>query len=508
MRHFIADEVPLLHMTVSLIVGIVAGFMLKASITLMPLFAGMVVLAFCLRRHVVAQTLALMAWMVLLGMMLAGRQWQLSHAYRYDEKLRVLRGVVASEPVEKPRSVAVDVLLTSNGRLLRCYVEKNGRSRRLKPGDGLRLMTRVRACTGAAYYQRYMEQHGYTGQCYVGDRQWELERPRLKRLSLLSRSRLAFLRHRHKLLERYRLQGAQGDSYAVLAAMTLGDKSALSKELRDTYSVTGASHILALSGLHLGILYTLLLWLTFGHRRRRIVSQALLVTGIWGFALLVGLPTSVVRSATMISLFAIFSIGHRPNMSFNLLCLAAIIILLQNPYALYDVGFQLSFMAVLSILMMMRMGENGNMESKGVVRRVGKALLSCIVVSVAAQIGTAPLVAYYFGRFPTYFLLTNLVVLPAAYLVLCGAALMLAVPAAAPLVIGIVKGLNAVLELLSRLPLASIEGLHPSLWQVLLFYILVASLYGALLVWKGRWPREKQPCLDELTEYPSSVAHH
>ena len=458
-----ADEVPLLHMTVSLIVGIVAGFMLKVSITLMPLFVGMVVLAFCLRRHVVAQTLPLMAWMVLLGMMLAGRQWQLSHAYRYDEKLRVLRGVVASEPVEKPRSVAVDVLLTSNGRLLRCY---------------------------------------------VGDRQWELERPRLKRLSLLSRSRLAFLRHRHKLLERYRLQGAQSDSYAVLAAMTLGDKSALSKELRDTYSVTGASHILALSGLHLGILYTLLLWLTFGHRRRRIVSQALLVTGIWGFALLVGLPTSVVRSATMISLFAIFSIGHRPNMSFNLLCLAAIIILLQNPYALYDVGFQLSFMAVLSILMMMRMGENGNMESKGVVRRVGKALLSCIVVSVAAQIGTAPLVAYYFGRFPTYFLLTNLVVLPAAYLVLCGAALMLAVPAAAPLVIGIVKGLNAVLELLSRLPLASIEGLHPSLWQVLLFYMLVASLYGALLVWKGRWPREKQPCLDEPTKYPSSVAHH
>jgi competence protein ComEC len=125
--------------------------------------------------------------------------------------------------------------------------------------------------------------------------------------------RILFLRWRHQLLERYQLLGAQNDSYAVLAAMTLGDKSALNGALRDIYSVTGASHILALSGLHLSIFY-FLLSLIIPHRRRlRIISQVLLIMVIWAFVMLVGLPVSVVRSATMLTVFSIFAIGFIIN---------------------------------------------------------------------------------------------------------------------------------------------------------------------------------------------------
>ena len=104
-----------------------------------------------------------------------------------------------------------------------------------------------------------------------------------------------------------------------------------------------------------------------------------------------------------------------------------------------------------------------------------------------AQVGVAPLIAYYFGRFSTYFLLTNLIVLPAAYLILCGSLLMLLVPIVAPAVLWIVGSLNRLLSVVAQLPLSSIDDLHPSWVQVVVWYLLVASLSGAVWVWRGRW---------------------
>ena len=499
MRSLVADRAPLLPVFLSLAVGIMAGFALKASITLLPFLIGSVVLALCLHRQARAQSVAILLSVALLGMLLANRQSQTARQRVYDEHSHELQAVVASECVEKPRSIGVDLLLSANGHKLKCYLQKNDRSRQLKPGDGLLLYTRVRPfvhrpSAGVAFdYPLYMQRQGYAGQCYASDKHWTHKKVSLKNLSVLERSRVRFLRIRHGLLEHYRLLGANDDGYAVLAAMTLGDKSALDRELRDVYSVTGASHVLALSGLHLGMLYMLLSFLTGSHRRRHLWAQVVLVLGIWAFAMLVGLPVSVVRSATMISLFAIFSLGYRQHLSFNVLCLAAIVILLQNPYALYDVGFQLSFASVASILLLLPLVASDKDDSlkpasePSIPRRVASVIGSCLAVSLAAQVGVAPLIAYYFGRFSTYFLLTNLIVLPAAYLILCGTLLMLVLPVAAPLVLWVVDALNQVLTIMSRLPLSSINDLHPSVAQVVMWYVAVAALCGALLVWKGRW---------------------
>lgn len=488
MQNLIAERAPLLPVTVSLILGIVAGFTLKASITLLPFFIGMVVLAFCLHRHGALQSLAILLSIALLGMLLATRQWQQVARLSYDGAPCDLSAVVSSEPSVKPRSVAVDVLLVSNGQKLRCYLAPGARALQLKPGDGLSLrQVRLDDCG-------WLVRQGFVGQCYVPEKQWAaFTRPSLSRLSTIDRSRLRFLQWRHLLLQRYRLLGASDDSYAVLAAMTLGDKSALSRELRDTYSVTGASHVLALSGLHLGILYMLLSFLLQSRYRQRVWSQAVLVLSIWAFALLVGLPVSVVRSATMISLFAIFSVGHRPHLSVNLLCLAALVILLQNPYALFDVGFQLSFVSVASILLLLPLftpdplPQAERAPAPSLFRRFTTAVVGLLAVSLVAQVGVAPLIAYYFGRFSTYFLLTNLIVLPAAYLILCGSLLMLLVPIVAPAVLWIVGSLNHLLSVVAQLPLSSIDDLHPSWVQVVVWYLLVASLSGAVWVWRGRW---------------------
>ena len=299
-------------------------------------------------------------------------------------------------------------------------------------------------------------------------------------VSRLDRSKTYFLAQRAKLLDRLSESGVDGSVYAVVAAMTLGDKSQLTKELRDTYAVSGASHILALSGLHLGIIYTLLS-LLLSRRRWQVISQVVIIVCIWLFVFLVGMSASVVRSAVMITVYALLSLGHRDKMSVNTLAFAAIVMLLFNPKSLFDVGFQLSFMAVLAILLFYPLFESVWSQQFLFGHRLFRWLWTTLAVSCAAQIGVAPLIAYYFGRFSCYFLLTNLVVVPAATLILYLSLLVLLIPSLAYLLVYIVDVLNQLLLWITMLPGASIEGLHPTLLQVWMTYVIIGAVYGLLI---------------------------
>ena len=298
--------------------------------------------------------------------------------------------------------------------------------------------------------------------------------------SRLDRSKIYFLEQRSKLLDRLSESGVDGSAYAVVAAMALGDKSQLTTELRDAYAISGASHILALSGLHLGIIYTLLS-LLLSRRRWQVISQVVIIVCIWLFVFLVGMSASVVRSAVMITVYALLSLGHRDKMSVNTLAFAAIVMLLFNPKSLFDVGFQLSFMAVLAILLFYPLFESVWSQQFLLGHRLFRWLWTTLAVSCAAQIGVAPLIAYYFGRISCYFLLTNLVVVPAATLILYLSLLVLLIPSLAYLLIYIVDALNQLLLWITMLPGASIEGLHPTLLQVWMTYVIIGAVYGLLI---------------------------
>ena len=298
--------------------------------------------------------------------------------------------------------------------------------------------------------------------------------------SRLDRSKTYFLEQRAKLLDRLSESGVDGSVYAVVAAMALGDKSQLTREQKDTYAVSGASHILALSGLHLGILYTLLS-LLFSRRRWQVLSQVVIIVCIWLFVFLVGMSASVVRSAVMFTVYALLSLGHRDKMSVNTLAFAAIVMLLLNPKSLFDAGFQMSFMAVLAILLFYPLFESVWSQPFLFDHRIFKWLWTMLAVSCAAQIGVAPLIAYYFGRFSNYFLLTNLVVVPAATLILYLSLLVLLIPSLAYLLIYIVEALNHLLSWIATLPGASIEGLHPTLLQVWMTYVIIGAVYLLLI---------------------------
>ena len=484
MKNRLFGESPLLRLAVCLMAGIVIGNDVEAGHWLLPVLAGAVVLALLLWKKALLQSVAIAVCFVLLGWLLTARQKESLQVQWPEEEVKY-EAVVLSEPQEKPKTMAVDIMLVKSGQKLKGYFYKDERSRGLRIGDGLSIQSRIRENSdwhrGAFDYRRYLEIHGFTGSTFVSSWKWQKVRVSLEGLSRLERTKLYFLRLRSRLLKRLAVDESSEDQYAVVAAMALGDKSALTKELREVYAVTGASHVLALSGLHLGIIYTLLSLLIIG-RRWQMVSQMLIVLCIWAFVFLVGMSTSVVRSATMLTVYALLSLGYRDKMTVNTLAFTAIVMLMVHPLSLYDVGFQMSFMAVLAILVFMPLLESLFPREYLLSHQSVRWLWSMVAVSVSAQIGVAPLIAYYFGRFSTFFLLTNFIVIPAATLILWLSPVVLLFPSLAYLLLYIVKCLNTVLGQMAAWPGASIEALHPTVLQTVMIYVVILCITYILTI--------------------------
>lgn len=309
-------------------------------------------------------------------------------------------------------------------------------------------------------------------------RQWQQVQKTADPDTRLGRSRLFFLQQRERLLTHFRQQGLEGEAYALVAAMTLGDKSAIDRDLRQTYNVTGAAHVLALSGLHMGIIYALLSLLTL--RRRRVVVQTLIVIALWAFVFIVGMPVSAVRSASMLSLYALLSLGYREKASLNALAFTAIVMLVVSPYTLFDVGFQMSYLAVLSILVWTPVMQSWLSPALQQRYRLVRWTWGMVAVTLAAQLGVAPLIAFYFGRVSTYFLLTNFLAIPGVTIIVWLALATLFVSPLVPVLTAVVRGLDTGLSLIARLPFASIEGLHPSVLQIVLTYVFILCVYWVI----------------------------
>ena len=474
-------EAPLFRLAVCLMVGIVIGDYLFGGRLLLPIFVGVVVIALLLRKHEQLQSIAIAVCFVLLGWLLMQRQ-KASLMVSWPEGEVSYEAVVVSEPIEKPKTMAVDVLLTKSGRKLKCYLYKDDRSRRLQIGDGLLLQSRIEPNSewrkGSFDYRRYLEIRGFSGQTFVASWKWQKARVSLAQLSRLERMRLTFLKCRSRLLKKISTPGADADAYAVVAAMALGDKSALTQELKDVYSVTGASHVLALSGLHLSIIFGLIVLLAGGrHKLFTIHCSLFTILCVWAFVFLVGMSTSVVRSAVMLSIYALLSLGHRDRMSVNTLAFTAIVMLMASPMSLFDIGFQMSYMAVLAILLFVPLMESLFTEEYLMSHRLVRWLWGMVVVSCAAQIGVAPLIAYYFGRFSCYFLLTNFIVIPAAMLILYLSLAVLLMPSFAYILFDIVVVLNSLLAKMALIPGASIDNLYPTKIQTTMIYLIIVAVY-------------------------------
>lgn len=209
------------------------------------------------------------------------------------------------------------------------------------------------------------------------------------------------------------------ETLAIVEALILGERFLLDDSLLKEYQNAGVMHVLAISGLHVGILYFVLAFLIKPLKRikhGKYIQFAITLLFLWFFAFLTGFSPSISRAVTIFSLAAIGNLLNKTNISYNLVAVSALFLLLLNPNSLFDVGFQLSYAAVLSILIF------NPLFSKFKVRknRIIRYCIDLVLVSLAAQIGVLPLSIYYFNQFPTLFLFANLLVIPLITLVLIG----------------------------------------------------------------------------------------
>ena len=405
-----------------------------------------------------------------------GITWQLQHAvYSFPEEETVYRVLITDAPQAKEHTYLCQTLLKERRdtagtypieRAVILYLQQDSVVTRLKSGDELLISARISPPLNNRNfdefdYARFLMRKGISGTGYVASGKWT-KQDGMNNLDLKSIASSC----RRRMISLYQKLGFSGDELAVLSALTIGDKTELSDSVRESYSVAGASHILALSGLHIGLLYTLLFFILKPIARRgnigRAIRSVLLLILLWAFAFFTGLSPSVVRSVSMFSIL-------------NTLAAAAWLMLFCNPAWLFDVGFQLSFLAVASILLIQKPIYH-LITVKG---RIGKYIWGLMSVSVAAQIGTAPLVMFYFSRFSVHFLLTNLVVIPFITIILYAAVIMLLLTPLSWLQIVVAEGVKKLLEGLNffvrwveQLPYASIDGIWLYQSEILGIYIV------------------------------------
>lgn len=257
------------------------------------------------------------------------------------------------------------------------------------------------------HYKNYMEQLGIYHQIRLTPDTYVIKEKGSKTIFGIAATA------RNHIIKKLQQQGFGSEELGVIQALLLGQRNDISKETYENYKNAGAVHILALSGLHIGIL---LLVLQFFLRpleylpQGKKISLVFTVLLLWGFAFLAGLSASIVRACTMFSFVAYALYLNRPSNTFNILALSMFFILLFiNPNLLFQVGFQMSYAAVLSIVWIYPLLQRFWYPKLKPVRYVWQ-LLS---VSVAAQLGVLPISLFYFHQFPGLFFISNLLIVPA-----------------------------------------------------------------------------------------------
>ena len=281
------------------------------------------------------------------------------------------------------------------------------------------------------------------------------------------------------------------DALGVSSALLLGYKEDLNPETMQSFSKTGTLHVLAVSGLHAGIIFMILNVLTsflLRFKNGKQIQSIVVLLGIWYYAYVTGLSPSVCRASLMFSLMAVAKLSNRKTSSFNVVFMSAFILVLLNPYIIVDVGFQLSYTAVLGILYL-----QPKLQALYLPKfKVDEYIWGLLTVSFAAQIFTFPLSIYYFHQFPLYFLLSNLLVIPLILVVLVMLIVLLVVSFYGPLahlmavVIQFLLKINGdVLKGIESLPYNSIATCVSKL-EMIILYLIVFTLLG-LITYKRNW---------------------
>lgn len=318
--------------------------------------------------------------------------------------------------------------------------------------------------------------------CYVRDGDLELTGRSGNLLYLFKRMRAA-------IVDRIYSSGLDEPTAIFLAAVLTGDTSSLTPSRRQDYASAGVAHILALSGAHVAIIAMVVSILLFplvvaGHRRLR---WWVTIAVLWGYAVLTGMSPSVCRAVIMASAVLLALIFDRPRSSLNALCLAAILILLFSPLSLFNAGFQLSFAATLCIILF----SPKLMPQRGVKSR-GYRALSFLAVTLAATLGTMPLVAWHFHNIPLFFLPANIAAVAVMPFMITGGLLLLGLllvgidPAWLVSILDFVYSVfDSAVHFVATMPGTTVTRIYISGWLLVPAYVALA--FFCAFLYRRRW---------------------
>lgn len=393
-------------------------------------------------------------------------------------------------PVDKPNSVkaeaVVNHLFTANGMIaatgrLVIYFRKDSLAASIQYGSQIIFKKDIQEIRdngnpGAFNYKQYALWHGITHQVY-------LQSPGYIVLPQTNKHTWASFIYRlqENVLNSLRRYIKPGKELGLAEALLIGYKNDLDKTLVQSYSNTGVVHIIAISGLHLGLIYWLLLKLLQPLQKRKKLKWLrpfLTIAGLWIFTCLAGAQPSVLRSALMFTCLAAGESLTRKTSMYNTLSLSAFLLLCYDPFWLWDVGFQLSYAAVISIVIFGKPVYHLFYFKNKILDQLWKLN----AITIAAQILTIPVCLYYFHQFPNYFLLTNLIAVPLSSLILVAEIFLCCITfipfiaiCTGKIISWLIWIMNTCIERIERSPFSLWNGLQVNVVQAVLLTLFLAG---------------------------------
>ena len=408
--------------------------------------------------------------------------------YRPADKLIV---TLNEQPVSKKNSYKAEAAVTSiirndtffktNGNII-IYFKKDSIINQYRPGMQLifrRVLQEIKnnGNPAAFDYREYALFKGTTHQVYLTSKDYEV----------LAGKNISGLKNFLYQTRAYVLQTLQSyikgpKEQGLAEALLIGYKDDLDKRLLQSYTNTGVVHIIAVSGMHIALLYWLLnlIFQPFLRKKNiRWLHPFLVITSLWLFSLITGGAASIIRAAVMFTFVKLGKSINRNASIYNILLSSAFCLLCYNPFWLWDVGFQLSYAAVLSIVIFYK-PIYSLLFLKNKLLNLSWQL---VAVSISAQILTTPLSIYYFHQFPIYFLITNLVAVPLSSIILIGEFILILIsPVSSIARVGgavlekLIWWLNSFIERIENFPFALWSGLQISVFQVILLFSFITFI--------------------------------
>ncbi|MDR0661685.1 MAG: ComEC family competence protein [Prevotellaceae bacterium] len=502
MQHKLSDvfgKTPFIRLTIPFLLGIIAGeYIFRHSFSFIWLvgIAGLVYLLLYFSQGVVTYKYRWI-WGVLASLFLffcgvtLWQQQKRTSELPSDETI-MLNAVIAEHPVRKPNSLrlclAVDAYRQDNvwiksSENVVVYLQIDSTEQvQLRAGQRVLIPASLQSIKPPSNpeefdYRSYMQRRGYYATAFIRGSSFEVLED-----DVLPFYRAVPLSIQRGLLSCFEKADIEGQELAALMALTIGDKQLLDNEVKRAYSSAGVIHILAVSGLHVGLLYMLLTYFLFflkGKKYKLFLKSAIILFCLWLYVAIAGFSPSVTRAVVMFSFILLARLSGRQASTLNAVFASAFFICLFKPLSIFDVGFQLSYFAVLGILAFYpKLNKLITVKNP-----ILKGAWNICCVSFSAQLAVLPFSVFYFHQIPTYFLLANIIVLPLVAVATCLIVILLLI-SFIPFVstfIGFLLSLcvyciNYVVAAIRQLPFAVWDGIYLSPFQLMLSLVALLCL--------------------------------